>query len=125
MVPPLIVTLVEGCFHDWTKKRLRLLLTVTCCACVGVLVQLILVDWLKWPLTASGAAAAALVLCILILWKTPFPPACAIGLLPFLLPREGLAWYPVLVAAGCSVILLITRWLYPAVSRLLEAEHIN
>ena len=122
MVPPLIVTLAEGCFHDWTKKRLRLFLTVTCCALAGVLAQFLLVDWLEWPLAASGTVAAALVLGILIVWKTPFPPACAIGLLPFLLPREGLVWYPVLVATGCGVILLLTRLLYPAIARLLEME---
>ena len=122
IVPPLIVTWIEGCFHDWTGKRLRIFGAVACCSCAGVLVRLGLAEGLHWPLIASGAVAVALVFGILALLRTPFPPACAIGLLPFLLPAEGLMRYPLYAATGCAAILLLARIWSPWIARLLSAE---
>ena len=116
MISPLIVTWVEGCFHDWSGKRLRILATVVGSACIGIAARLLLCGMLGWPVVACGAIAAALLLGLQALLQAFIPPACAIGLLPFLLPQEGMGWYPVLTAAGCGVILLLTRFVSPVVA---------
>lgn len=122
MVPPLIVTWVEGCFHDWNGRRMRILASVVGSACVGIAARLLLGGILGWPIVVCGAIAAALLLALSVLLRSSFPPACAVGLLPFLLPQEGIGWYPVLTAAGCGVILLLTRFVSPIVAKWLTKD---
>ena len=107
IAPPLIVGMAEladpesPCHTRWP----RVYALVALCAVTG--------GWGRWllqgvlGLSAIPAAAIimALVLALVVLLRTPFPPAGAIALLPFLLADKALALYPVQVVVGFTVLM--------------------
>lgn len=109
LYPPLAVIGFEMFAHSrvcpWSRERLRLPVACTVAAGLGTL---------GVHLLGANAVAVALTVAagILVLRITDLhlPPALAIGLLPFVMPRPSFV-FPVAVAAGTSVLSVgFTAW---------------
>jgi hypothetical protein len=64
---------------------------------------------LHWPLWIS---AICIVMCSFFLYgqfKLPFPPAIAIALLPTIVPKELLWFYPFEVAVGIAIFIVFGK----------------
>ncbi|MBR2736970.1 MAG: hypothetical protein IKD86_06645 [Firmicutes bacterium] len=99
--PPMIVAFVAFSTPGNLKgnRPVRMVLLFTGAALTGYLCRS-LADGTVLPATVCVMIAAAAVWTLLRLLKRFFPPAAAIGILPFILPEEGLWKYPLEIMVG-------------------------
>lgn len=103
--PPLIVGMAELSDPESPSgsRWPRVFGMVVVCAAIGAWGRLRLTGALGAPEIVSAAVVMAGVLVAAWGLKTPFPPAGAIALLPFLLEPDALLWYPLQVTVGFAL----------------------
>lgn len=111
VAPPLIVLLSELSFPESpvAGKSGQVFAVTILCACIGAFARLGIHMQLGLPLTFAAAVSAACVLGVFRLIRLPFPPAGALAILPMLLPSALIPTYPLQVAVGAAVFLLIAQ----------------
>lgn len=109
VVPPLIVAFVE--FSN-IKSKVRdnfkkIWIAIVCAGVIGAGCRIILNAQLGMPLWFCGVCATVLLFVVFEILKVGFPPACAIVLLPTILPVDNLYLYPFEVAIGSAVLITV------------------
>ncbi len=104
VAPPLIVALAEGSESDSAvvSDPVKVFLAIALSAVTGSCCRLVMCVLLGMPLTGGAMAAAAISFYLLLFMKKLFPPAAALGILPFLLPAQITGIYPFMVMAGAA-----------------------
>ena len=104
VAPPLIVALAEGSEKDSAvfSDPLKIFLAISLSALTGSCCRLVMCVLMGLPLTGGAMAAAAISLYMLYFMKKLFPPAAALGILPFLLPAQTAGAYPFMVMSGAA-----------------------
>ncbi len=107
VAPPMIVAYIAFSAPGNLKmnRPVRMVILFTGAALIGFVCRS-LADGTVLPVTVCVMIAAAAVWTLLRLLKRFFPPAAAIGILPFILPGEDLWKYPLQIMAG--ILLLYT-----------------
>lgn len=116
IAPPVIVLFVELANPGSAlqgRSFTAVLLLVTGAALGGTIWMLLLVGLAGGPLWL--AAGLAMVTALILARWCGFgpPPAFALALLPTILPRAVLPWYPLQVGVGCLVFLVVVRLWFP------------
>lgn len=110
-LPPIIVMFAESSQKHLIKGvRAKMWLVTVLAAFIGGLCQFVLVDWFRWPVFIAGTVSAALVLLMQRGMKLNLPPACAIAILPFIIP-DWVMIYPFAVTLGSGVMLLASSFI--------------
>ena len=111
VAPPLIVMMCELSFPESpvANRSGRVFLVTLLCAVIGAACRFGLHIHLGLPLYLSAAVAAILTLSVFAALQLPFPPAGALAILPMLLPESLILTYPVQVAAGAVLCILLAR----------------
>ena len=111
VAPPLIVLLSELSFPESpaAEKGKTIALVTILCACAGAGARYALVMAAGLPLWLAALAACVGVFLVFRALHTPFPPAGALAILPMLLPGARIPSYPLQVAAGTLLFLLLAR----------------
>lgn len=109
VVPPLIVAFVE--FSN-VKSKVRnnfkkIWIAIVCASIFGAGCRIILNAQLGLPLWFCGVCATVLLFIAFEALGVGFPPACAIVLLPTILPIDNLYLYPFEVAIGSAVLITV------------------
>lgn len=115
IAPPLIVAYTELTNPKlWLRKcpeRVVVLMGIS--AAFGTAGVILLQGRLGLSLTAVTTIVITGILLISSRLKLLFPPAGAAALLPLILQREGLFWYPLKVTAGCLVLTAAAILFFP------------
>lgn len=111
VAPPLIVLLSELSFPESpvAGKSAQVIGVTVLCACAGAFTRWGIHMQLGLPLTVAAAVSAACALGVFRLIRLPFPPAAALAILPMLLPTALIPTYPLQVAAGATLFLLVAQ----------------
>ena len=113
--PPLAVLLSELSFKESpaAPHSLMIWIVTVCCGIIGTTARWLLCIRLGLPLTVAALAASVLAMALFHLLHRPFPPSAALAFLPLLLPESLIPTYPLQVAIGTTVCLLVAtciRW---------------
>lgn len=111
LAPPLIVLLCEFMQKDSkpAKTPFIMFFLTGLCACFGTCMRLMLCDMLHLPLTAAALIISVSVFYFMMMINTPFPPACALSLLPLIITTDQLPPYPFEVMFGCAVLIIVSE----------------
>jgi hypothetical protein len=110
IVPPLVVMFIEfsSSSSGFRNRPLQVYLVVVISAFIGTFFQHYLHNVLGW---SELHTVLLLFLCLFLLFeivKKPFAPACAIALVPMIIPQENILAYPFEVAIGSAVFLFVS-----------------
>ena len=110
--PPLLVAFIELSNPDCPARNspLKTAAALAACALSGALLRFILCKTLGLPLTAAVGIFSILLVWFLMKTGFYFPPAGAMGILPFLVPETGLLAFSAQAAAG--IVLLLSAALF-------------
>ena len=105
VAPPLLVAFTEFWKPEAvSRKRPASVITlITLCAVSGAGIRFVLTEWLSVPACVSAALTIVSVYCIMKRFRLMLPPASAIAILAFLIPKEALLLFPVQIMLGMSV----------------------
>ena len=111
IAPPLLVAFTEMSVSGSRIRKMpvRAILLFTFCALDGAVCRGILLQFLPvLPLTFAAAVSAMILLLVIHRSRMYLPPAGAIVLLSMLIPSDTLPVFPVEIAAGSTVLTLIS-----------------
>ncbi len=114
IVPPLVVMFIEvsSSSSGVRNRPLQVYTVVIMSAILGTLFQYYLHTILGLP---EVYTALLLFLCIFLLFEMagkPFAPACAIALVPMIIPQEKVPYYPFQVAVGAGIFLFTAMFFF-------------
>jgi hypothetical protein len=114
IVPPLVVLFVEfsSSSSGFRNRPLQVYLVILIAATLGTLSQYYLHTVLGIP---KVYVVLLLFLCLFLLFeivKKPFAPACAIALVPMIIPQDNVLSYPFQVAVGSAVFLFVSMFFF-------------
>ncbi len=109
IAPPLIVAFAEltSAKNKLIKTPLKVWFLMSIFALLGSLSRVMFTEWFSLPLWVSALIAAILMMIIINVCKTYFPPFGAITILPMLIDSDSLIVYPFEVAVGFGIMVLI------------------
>ena len=109
--PPLIVTFIEFAnpCGQVCQKPVHLLLLLLLASISGILWVEVTHFLLNWPLWITAGCIVIWILFLFHRMQFVFPPAAAISLLPTIIPREMLLLYPLQVAIGVVIFIVIGK----------------
>ncbi len=109
--PPLIVTFIEFAnpFGQVCQKPVHLLLLLLLASISGILWVEVTHFLLHWPLWITAGCIVIWIFFLFRRMQFVFPPAAAISLLPTIIPREMLLLYPLQVAIGVIIFIVIGK----------------
>ena len=124
--PPLLVAFTEFCKPESPAQKhpLRLLLMLSSCAAAGSLMRLGAMH-LNLPLFS---AAFCTILCVVILMQKTgifLPPAAALSILAFLIPKEAVPVYPAQAALGALLMTGAALFIAHQKQRVRRADKLN
>lgn len=104
VAPPLLVAFTEFSKSSCPcrKKPIQTVVVITSCGLMGMLCRVLLTGTFGLPLTIAALAATLMMVLLLKKSHLYLPPAGALTILPMLLPKEGLIFYPVWLLIGAS-----------------------
>ena len=109
IVPPLVVTFVEFASSSagFRNRPVQIFFVLVVSATLGSFFQFALHGVLGFSeVTTVLALFASLFLFIEVVGK-PFAPACAIALIPMIIPQQNVLLYPLQVAGGAALFLFV------------------
>lgn len=114
IVPPLVVMFIEfsSSAAGFRNRPIQVYSIIVISAILGTLFQYYLHSKLGLPLVY---AVLLLFSCLFILFEIvgkPFAPACAIALVPMIIPQENVLIYPLQVAVGTAVFLFVAMFFF-------------
>lgn len=114
IVPPLIVMFIEfsSSSSGFRNRPLQVYMVVIISAVLGTFFQHYLHTILGLPLLFT---VLLLFICLFSLFeivKKPFAPACAIALVPMIIPQENILYYPFQVAVGAGIFLFVSMFFF-------------
>lgn len=109
--PPLIVTFIEFAnpCGQVCQKPVHLLLLLLLAAISGILWVEVTHFLLHWPVWITAGCIVIWIFFLFRRMQFVFPPAAAISLLPTIIPREMLLLYPLQVAIGVIIFIVIGK----------------
>lgn len=109
--PPLIVTFIEFAnpCNQVCQKPVHLLLLLLLASISGILWVEVTHFLLNWPLWITAGCIVIWILFLFSRMQFVFPPAAAISLLPAIIPRGMLLLYPLQVAIGVVIFIVIGK----------------
>lgn len=110
VAPPLLVAFTEFCRKDSAvrKKPAAITLLIAGCALVGAVCRSIF-TLLGWKMFAAAGVTMLIVCIIMKSAKLFVPPAAALSVLAFLISEEAVITYPLQIAAGTVIFVLVGR----------------
>lgn len=110
VAPPLLVAFTEFCRKDSAvrKKPAAITLLIAGCALVGTVCRSVF-TLLGWKMFAAAGVTMLIVCIIMKSAKLFVPPAAALSVLAFLIPEEAVITYPLQIAAGTVIFVLVGR----------------
>lgn len=110
VAPPLLVAFTEFCRKDSAvrKKPVAITLLIAGCALVGAVCRSVF-TLLGWKMFAAAGVTMLIVCIIMKSAKLFVPPAAALSVLAFLIPEEAVITYPLQIAAGTVIFVLVGR----------------
>lgn len=114
IAPPLVVMFIEfsSSSSGFRNRPLQVYFVVIIAAILGTLSQHYLHTILGVPQVYT---VLLLFLCLFFLFEIigkPFAPACAIALVPMIIPQENVLYYPAQVAIGAAVFLFVSMFFF-------------
>lgn len=114
IVPPLVVMFVEfsSSSAGFRNRPVQVYFLMTFCAILGTFFQYYLHNMLG---IHELYVVLLLFLCIFLLFEIigkPFAPACAIALVPMIIPENNILSYPFQVAIGSGVFLFVAMFFF-------------
>lgn len=114
IVPPLVVMFIEfsSSSSGFRNRPLQVYMIIVIAAILGTFAQYYLYTILGLPKVYT---VLLLFLCLFILFEIvqkPFAPACAIALVPMIIPQENILLYPFQVAVGAGVFLFVSMFFF-------------
>lgn len=124
IVPPLVVMFIEfsSSKAGFRNRPVQVYSIMVISAVLGTLFQYYLHSKLGLPLVHT---ALLLFSCLFILFEIvgkPFAPACAIALVPMIIPQENILSYPFQVAIGTGVFLFVAMFFFQKCHRWRRAQ---
>lgn len=110
VAPPLLVAFTEFCRKDSAvrKKPVAITLLIAGCALVGAVCRSVF-TLLGWKMFAAAGVTMLIVCIIMKSAKLFVPPTAALSVLAFLIPEEAVITYPLQIAAGTVIFVLVGR----------------
>lgn len=110
VAPPLLVAFTEFCRKNSAvrKKPVAITLLIAGCALVGAVCRSVF-TLLGWKMFAAAGVTMLIVCIIMKSAKLFVPPAAALSVLAFLIPEEAVITYPLQIAAGTVIFVLVGR----------------
>ena len=110
VAPPLLVAFTEFCRKDSAvrKKPVAITLLIAGCALVGAVCRSVF-TLLGWKMFAAAGVTMLIVCIIMKSAKLFVPPAAALSVLAFLIPEEAVITYPLQIAAGTVIFVVVGR----------------
>lgn len=110
VAPPLLVAFTEFCRKDSAvrEKPVAITLLIAGCALVGAVCRSVF-TLLGWKMFAAAGVTMLIVCIIMKSAKLFVPPAAALSVLAFLIPEEAVITYPLQIAAGTVIFVLVGR----------------
>ncbi|WP_300347522.1 hypothetical protein [Clostridium sp.] len=114
IAPPLIVAFIELTNEKckFRKKSKKLLLLFIIASLIGTGFRLGLNEMLGLPLWISTLGTVVSIFICFEKFNMYFPPVAAISILPMLLKNNQILFYPLQVAIGCAIFILIATFLF-------------
>ncbi|MDZ5253431.1 hypothetical protein [Clostridium sp. LIBA-8841] len=114
IAPPLIVAFVEltNCHCKFRKRAKSLFLLFIIVALLGTFFRVGLNEYLGVPLWICTILVVLSVFVFFEVFNIHFPPVAAIALLPMLLDKNQLPFYPLEIGVGCALFILIALLLF-------------
>lgn len=114
IVPPLVVMFIEfsSSSAGFRNRPIQVYFVMVISATLGTVFQYYLHTLLGFPVMIT---VLLLFLCLFFLFEIvgkPFAPACAIALVPMIIPQENLLYYPVQVAIGSGIFLFAAMFFF-------------
>lgn len=114
IVPPLVVMFIEfsSSSSGFRNRPLQVYMIIVIAAILGTFAQYYLHTIVGLPKVYT---VLLLFLCLFILFEIvqkPFAPACAIALVPMIIPQENILLYPFQVAVGAGVFLFVSMFFF-------------
>lgn len=114
IVPPLVVMFIEfsSSSSGFRNRPIEVYLVIIISAMLGTLFQHYLHTILGFPQVYT---ALLLFLCLFLLFEIvgkPFAPACAIALVPMIIPQKNVLSYPFQVSIGSGVFLFVAMFFF-------------
>ncbi|MCD0473015.1 hypothetical protein LPB87_01255 [Flavobacterium sp. EDS] len=124
IVPPLVVMFIEfsSSKAGFRNRPVQVYSIMVISAVLGTLFQYYLHSKLGLPLVHT---VLLLFSCLFILFEIvgkPFAPACAIALVPMIIPQENILSYPFQVAIGTGVFLFVAMFFFQKCYRWRRAQ---
>ncbi|WP_372752876.1 hypothetical protein [Labilibaculum sp.] len=109
IVPPLVVTFVEfaSSAAGFRKRPVQIFFLLVVSASLGALFQYVLHGVLGFSEVYTVLLLFACLFLFIELLGEAFAPACAIALIPMIIPPQNVALYPLQVAGGAAIFLLV------------------
>lgn len=114
IVPPLVVMFIEfsSSSSGFRNRPLQVYMIIVVAAILGTFTQYYLHTIVGLPKVYT---VLLLFLCLFILFeivRKPFAPACAIALVPMIIPQENILLYPFQVAVGAAIFLFVSMFFF-------------
>lgn len=114
IVPPLVVMFIEfsSSSSGFRNRPLQVYFVVIIAAILGTLSQYYLHSILG---ISQVYTVLLLFICLFFLFEIvgkPFAPACAIALVPMIIPQQNVLYYPFQVAIGAAVFLFVSMFFF-------------
>lgn len=109
--PPLIVTFIEfvNPFGQVRQKPVHLLMLLLLASISGIVWVEVTHFLLNWPLWITAGCIVIWIFFLFRGMRFVFPPAAAISLLPTIIPREMLLLFPLQVAIGVIIFIIMGK----------------
>jgi hypothetical protein len=109
IVPPLVVTFVEFASSSagFRNRPVQIFFVLVVSASLGDLFQYFLHGLLGFSEVNTVLLLFACLFLFIEVVGEPFAPACAIALIPMLIPLQNVVFYPLQVAGGAALFLLV------------------
>lgn len=109
IVPPLVVMFIEfsSSSAGFRNRPLQVYLLMVVSATLGTIFQYYLHIGLGLPLVYTVLLLFTALFLLFELLDKPFAPACAIALVPMIIPQNNLLSYPIQVAIGTGIFLFV------------------
>jgi hypothetical protein len=110
VAPPLLVAFTELTNKNSgaRKRPFSVVALFSLCALFGAASRILFSSLPYFPLTAAAFVACVCVQILVKIFKMPFPPAAAMSILALLIPESAVMFYPLQVAAGITVLTLLS-----------------
>lgn len=114
IVPPLVVMFIEfsSSSSGFRNRPLQVYMIIVIAAILGTFAQYYLHTIVGLPKVYT---VLLLFLCLFVLFeivRKPFAPACAIALVPMIIPQENILLYPFQVVVGAAVFLFVSMFFF-------------